>query len=51
MSVVEAAHLLKVGVEALEEAFLVGQEGHAVVVGLSITNGDERVFKVEVLDT
>ena len=35
----------------MAELLIIGQEGHAVAVGLSITNGDERVFKVEVLDT
>ncbi len=34
VGLIEAAHLLKVGVEALEKASLIGGEGHAVAVGL-----------------
>ena len=50
VSVVEAAHLFQVDAKALEELFFVGEEGHAVAVGLRIADGDERIFKVEVLD-
>lgn len=50
-SLVEAAHLVEVRVEALEELLVVGQEGHAVAVGLGVVDGDERVLEVEVLDT
>lgn len=50
MSLVEAAHPLKVSAQALEEPLIVGQEGHAVAVGFGIVDGDEEVLKVEVLD-
>ncbi len=36
--------------EALAEASLVREEGHAIAVGLGITDGDERMLKAEVLD-
>jgi len=51
VSVVEAAHLIEVSAQALEELFFVGQEGHPVAVGLGVVEGDEQVLKVEVLDS
>ncbi len=50
VGLVEVAHLLEVGVEALAESFLIGQEGHSIAVGFGVTDGDERILKVKVLD-
>ncbi len=50
VSLIEAAHLVEVGTEALEELLVVGQEVHAVTVGLGVAYGDEVILKVKVLD-
>ncbi|GIV99112.1 MAG: hypothetical protein KatS3mg058_0516 [Roseiflexus sp.] len=44
------AHLREAGVEAWKEAFLVGEAGDAVAVGLGIADGDEDMRTVAVLD-
>ncbi len=41
VSIVEAAHPLEVSAQALEELFVVGQEGHPLAVGLGVVDGDE----------
>lgn len=50
MCVIEAAHLPRVEVEALEELLLIGQESPAVAVRWGVADGEEPVFQVEVLD-
>jgi len=50
VSLVEAAHLVEVSVEASEKLLVVGQEGHPVAIRLGVVDGDERILKVEVLD-
>ena len=50
MGLVEAAHLVEVGMEALEELLVVRQESHTVAVRFCVADGDEVVLKVQVLD-
>ena len=51
VSVVDATDLVEVSVEALEELPVIGQEGHAVAVRFGVADGDEHIFKVQVLNT